>query len=268
MNETLTFLLRHGYAVLFAFVLAEQVGLPIPAVPVLLAMGALAGQGRFSLAAALLVAVLAALLGDLLWYQLGRHRGHAVLNLICRISLEPDSCVRRTEDVFARQGARALLFSKFVPGLNIAAPPLAGMFRMRLGVFLLWDGAGALAWAGAFSMVGYLFSGQLEAVARNASRMGAWLVFLLVGALAAYIGWKYVKRRRFLRQLRIARITPEELMQKLEAGEEVVVVDLRHSLDFDTDNVKVRGALHLLPDEIESRHQEIPRDRDVVLYCT
>jgi len=214
------------------------------------------------------VALLAALLSDVIWYQLGRHRGHSILNLLCRISLEPDSCVRRTENVFASHGARALLFAKFIPGLSTAAPPLAGIFRMRLPRFLVWDGAGTLLWVGAFVGTGYLFSTQLERIAAIALRLGAWLVAVLVGALAAYIGWKYVQRRRFIRKLRIARITPEELMRKMEAGEEIVVVDLRHSLEFEADGVSVPGALRFSPDELDRRHQEIPRDRDVVLYCT
>ncbi len=268
MNETLQFLLRHGYAVLFGFVFAEQIGLPLPAVPILLAMGALAGTGEFSWALALLLAVLASLLSDLIWYELGRRRGHSVLNLLCRISLEPDSCVRRTENVFARHGGRTLLFAKFVPGLSIAAPPLAGMFRMRLSRFLVWDGTGGLLWAGAFTGAGFLFSAQIERVAKLALRLGAWLVVLLVGALAAYIAWKYFERQRFIRRLRIARITPEELRRKLEAGEDIMVIDLRHSLEFEADSVRVPGALHVLPDELDRRHQEIPRDRDVVLYCT
>jgi len=268
MNEALHFLLRHGYAVLFGAVFAEQIGLPLPAIPVLLAAGALAGTNRFSFVAIVLVAVLAALLGDLIWYALGRRRGRSILNLLCRISLEPDSCVRRTEDIFARHGVRALLLAKFVPGLNTAAPPLAGMFRMRLLRFLLWDGAGALLWAGTFCGTGYLFSAQLERIARSSSRLGAWLAAFLVGALAAYIAWKYIQRRRFIRQLRTARVTPEELMRKLEADEAVVVVDLRHSFEFEADSVKIPGSLHMLPEELDHRHQEIPRDREVVLYCT
>jgi membrane protein DedA with SNARE-associated domain len=268
MNEAFQFLLRHGYAVLFGFVFAEQLGLPIPAIPVLLAMGALVGAGQFSLAIAIPVALLAALLSDVIWYHLGRHRGPSVLNLICRISMEPDSCVRRTENVFARHGARALLFAKFVPGLSTVAPPLAGIFRMRLPRFLVWDGAGTLLWIGTFVGTGYLFSTQLERIAAFALRLGAWLVAVLLGALAAYIGWKYVQRRRFIRRLRIARITPDELMRRIGAGEEIVVVDLRHSLEFEADGMSVPGALRFSPDELDGRHQEIPRDRDVVLYCT
>lgn len=268
MNETVQFVLRHGYAVLFGWVFAEQIGLPIPAVPILLAMGALAGSGRFSFVIALLVGVVASLASDIIWYELGRHRGHSVLNLLCRISLEPDSCVRRTENIYARHGARALLFSKFIPGLSTVTPPLAGMFRMRLGRFLLCDSAGAVLWVGAFTGTGYLFSEQLERIATLALRLGTGLLFLLLGGLAAYIAWKYLERRRFLRQLHIARITPEELKRKLEAGEEIVVVDLRHSLEFEGDSVKLPSALHLLPDELDRRHLEIPRDRDIVLYCT
>lgn len=268
MDEVLQFLLRHGYVVLFVWVLAEQIGFPVPSIPFLLAVGALAGAGRMNLLAAVGLAVLASLVADLAWYETGRRRGQAVLQLLCRISLEPDSCVRRTENVFARHGARSLLFAKFVPGLSTAAPPLAGMFRMRLLHFVLFDGLGALLWVVAYAGPGYLFSDQLERVAAYALGWGTWSAVVVLGGLAAYVGWKYVERQRFLRQLRIARISPEELMRKLEAGEEVVVVDLRHRMEFEADGEKVRGALHFSPEEMESRHQEIPRDRDVVVYCT
>lgn len=270
MNETIRFLERHGYALLFAFVFAEQMGLPIPALPVLLAMGALAGVGRFSPLLAVAVATLAALAADFFWYELGRRRGHPVLSLLCRISLEPDSCVRRTEVMFSNKGARALVFAKFVPGLSTVAPPLAGVVRMPLLRFLLLDAAGALLWVATFLGLGYAFRGELERIAAPALRMGGWLFVLLVGGLAAYIAWKYIERQRFLRKLRVARITPEELMGKITAGEPVVVVDLRHALEAsDGDGaVKLPGAIRLSPDEIELRHTEIPRDRDIILYCT
>jgi len=125
-----------------------------------------------------------------------------------------------------------------------------------------------LAWAGSFTVAGYLFSAQIERVAGYALRLGSWLIVLAVVALLAYVSWKYVQRQRFIRRLRIARITPEDLKRKLDAGEDIVVVDLRHSLEFDAEDVKLPGALHIDPKEIEQRHQEIPRDRDVVLYCT
>src|SRR5271154_2465940 len=106
-------------------------GLPVPSFPVLLGMGALAGLGNFSFEASLALAVGAALIGDLVWFRLGRVRGHSILNLLCRMSLEPDSCVSNTKSLFARLGARALLVAKFVPGLGATAPPLAGGRRIH-----------------------------------------------------------------------------------------------------------------------------------------
>src|SRR3990172_6449002 len=167
MNEVFAFVLRHGYSVLFVWVFAEQLGLPVPAIPILLAAGALAGAGKMSFAVVLGLAVAAALAGDGIWYESGRRRGGQVLNFLCRISLEPDSCVRRTEDIYAKHGVRALVVAKFIPGFSTAAPPLAGAFRMKLTKFLGYDGLGALLWAGTFAGLGYIFSDQLESVAAN-----------------------------------------------------------------------------------------------------
>lgn len=265
MTEVLQFLVGHGYTVLFVYVFAEQIGLPLPAAPLLLAAGALAGAEQLNLALAIIVPSLAALLADTLGYELGRRRGSQILQLLCRISLEPDSCVRRTQDVFARHGARSLLVAKFIPGLSTVAPPLAGIFRMRISRFLLFDGLGAFI---AFTGLGFLFRDQLERLAASAMALGTRLVWILVVALAGYIGWKYLQRRRFLRELRIARITPDELKQSLDVGEDVIIIDLRHSLDFEAEPMTIPGALQFSPDQLEQRHNQIPRDRDVVLYCT
>lgn len=264
----MSFLMRHGYAVLFGVVLLEQAGLPIPSLPVLLAMGALVAAGHFNAGVALLMVVTASLVSDLAWFHLGRRHGARILALLCRISLEPDSCVRRTENVLAATGARALLFAKFVPGLSTAAPPVAGMLRMGLARFALWDVAGALIWGGSCLAVGYAFSSQLEWIAELASRLGSRLLAVLAAGLGSYLFWKYAQRRRFIRQIAVARITPEELRRRLDAGEDIVVVDLRHSLEFESDPAMVPGAIHLLPDELDARHGEIPQDREVVLYCT
>jgi len=268
MKQFVEFLLKHGYSVVFVSVLAEQIGLPLPSTPILLAMGALAGLGRLSFAAALAIGVAASLIADSLWYWLGRKRGYSVLNLLCRIALEPDSCVRKTENVFARYGAGSLLFAKFVPGLSTAAPPLAGLFRMPLVRFWLADAGGAALWVGSFSGVGFVFRGQLEDVAQWAMGMGRWLGLVLVALLAVYILWHIWQRQRFLRKLRVARIAPEEVLRKLEAGEELMIVDLRSSLDVENEGHKLPGALLMAPEELEARHQEIPRDRDIILYCT
>jgi len=268
MSDALEFIARHGYLILFAWMVAEQVGLPLPAIPLLLAAGAMAGAGRLNLALVLAVSVVASLLADLFWYELGRRRGVAVLQFLCRVSLEPDSCVRRTESIFERYGARALLLAKFIPGLSTAAPPLAGIFGMSRARFLLCAGLGALAYAGTFAGLGYLFSAQLETIAAMSLRLGEWLVLGLGGILLAYILLKYWQRRRFMGALRTARITPEELKRRLDGGEAIVIVDLRHALDLESEPHHIPGALHLTPEELEERHAEIPRDREIVLYCT
>ncbi|HSE86868.1 MAG TPA: VTT domain-containing protein [Candidatus Binatia bacterium] len=268
MDKAAQFLVQHGYLLLFAWVLVEQLGLPIPAVPLLLAAGSLAGSGRMDLALAVSLALIAVVLADVFWYCLGRYRGGRILKLLCRISLEPDSCVRRTENIFLRHGAHSLLVAKFVPGLNTAAPSLAGIFRMPLPRFMLFDALGGLFWIVTFTGLGLIFSDQLEQIAAYFSRWGGWLVVLLVGSLAVYILWKYLQRRRFLHRLRIARISAKELMEKLTAGDKTLIVDLRQPLDVEAHPYTIPGALRMAMEEFEERHQEIPRDRDIVLYCS
>jgi membrane protein DedA with SNARE-associated domain/rhodanese-related sulfurtransferase len=264
MFEAQQFLSAHGTAVLFVLVFASGLGLPVPGPPVLLAAGVLAGSGRFSLPAVLGGSLLALLLTDLLWYQLGRFYGRRILAFLCRISLEPDSCVQRTESVFTRRQEIAILISKFVPGLKTVAPPLAGMLRMRLASFVAFDAVGTFAWAGAFMAVGFLFSDQVT----KAARLSGWILGAVGLLFAGWLGWKYFDRWRFLRRIRIARVTPEELRQKLQAGSNVVVVDLRGSAEKLVDAVKLPGALQMSPDELERRYTEIPADRDLILYCS
>ena len=208
MDEAVSYLIRHGYAVLFIWVAAEQFALPVPSEPVLLASGALAGTGQLRLSLAIMVGVAASLLDDVVWYEIGRSRGSLVLRFLCRISLQPDSCVRRSQETFARYGARSLLVAKFVPGLNTVAQPLAGIVGMPRRRFLLFDGLGALLWIGGYTALGYVFSDQLERVGRYGEYLGTWLIAMLLGAFVLYVGGKYVRRQRFIRQLRIARITP------------------------------------------------------------
>src|SRR3989475_4327700 len=164
MHSAIAFLLKHGSFLVFAWVLAEQLGLPIPSVPLLLAAGALAGTRHLSFGVSLLMALLGALIADFLWYELGRRKGIRILEFLCRISLEPDSCVRRTEGVFAKHGARSLLLAKFIPGLGTVAPPLAGVFHMRARRFLLYDTLGTIMWAGSFLGLGYVFGGEMHGV--------------------------------------------------------------------------------------------------------
>jgi membrane protein DedA with SNARE-associated domain/rhodanese-related sulfurtransferase len=267
MTETLQFVVRHGYMMVFAWVFVEQAGLPIPSAPMLLAAGALSGTHRMNLGLAIAFAVIGSVASDSMWYEIGRQKGVRVLQLLCRISLEPDSCVRRTQISFTRNGPRVLLGAKFIPGLNAMAAPLSGIIKMGWRKFLLFDTIGALAWVAACTITGYVFSDELERVAARASYLGAWLLVLLLAAFAGYIFWKIYHRQKFLRKLRIARITPEELKEKLDAGEDILVVDLRHSLDFDANPETIPGALHVDAAELEEAYQVIPRDREIVLFC-
>lgn len=269
MADLFPLIVQYGYLILFAFVSAEQVGLPIPAVPVLLGVGALSGAGRMSLALALGVALAASLPPDIVWYELGRRRGSGVLGTLCRISLEPDSCVRRTQNVFADRGAAALIFAKFFPGLSTLAPPLAGTVGIARPRFLVLDSLGVLTWAGAWLGLGYIFRDALDRVIAAAARVGDSSLVAAGVALAAYLVVKFVRRRLFLRRHWMARITPEDLAQRLEAGNEaVVVIDTRSALEVGLEPFAIVGALRIPFEEIDRRHFEVPRDRDVVLYCT
>jgi len=268
MNEVLDFLVRHGAAVLFAVVFIEQMGIPLPATPWLLAAGALAGAGKMNWVVALGAAAFGSVVADFVWFYLGRHYGNRVLNLLCRISLEPDSCVRRTQDVFTRYGMRGVVAAKFIPGLSTLAPPLAGSSGVSAARFFAFDGAGSLLYGGAFILVGVLFSHQLEQVIDALASLGGSALALVAGLVALYIAYKYFQRHRLLRELRMARIGADELYQKLEAGEDPLILDLRSHAELQQDPSLIRGALHMTIDEVEHRQQEIPRDRDIVLYCS
>jgi len=268
MHSALEFLLHHGYAVLLVWVFAEQIGLPVPSLPILLAAGALAGSGQFNFAGSIFLSVFACLTADTVWYGLGRVRGIKVLQLLCKISLEPDSCVRRTEGLFAKQGARSLIFAKFVPGLGTVAPPLAGIFHMRLPRFLLFDAVGSLLWGATFLGLGFTFSGQLEWIAQRAASLGSGLLVILVCSLALYILYKFLARQQFRRQLRIGRISVQELKDKIDAGEPLTIVDLRHTIDFEADPKIIPGAFRMDARELQETADPLPLDRDVILYCT
>jgi len=268
MKETLEFVLTYGYALLFLWVVIEQGGLPIPATPLLLAAGALAGQGRMSLPMVLLAVTAGCVGADIFWYHIGKRRGAIVLNLLCRVALEPDSCVRRTEHTFSKFGARTLLICKFVPGLNTAAPALAGMVRVPYPRFILFDIIGGLLWALTYTLVGFLFSRQLDLIAQDAHLLGGWFLILFAIGVVVYVLYRWYDRERFLRQVKGDRITPDELKHELESGLRPFIVDLRHPLDVLTDPRTLPGALQISPEDLEARHQEITRDGEIVLFCT
>jgi membrane protein DedA with SNARE-associated domain len=268
MHATIEFLGRHGYIVLICAIFTEQLGLPIPAAPTLLAMGALVGLGHFSFWMSLLFAGIASLAGDMAWYVLGRRQGQSILKLLCRISLEPDHCVKRTYGLFGRYGEKGLLLSKFIPGFSMVGAPMAGLMRMKPWRFALFDGTGGLLWAGSFLTVGYLFRLQLERAVEKLSQAGSSFGVLLGVGIAVWGFSQIYQRRRFLHSLRLARVTPQEVMAAMEAGEDVVIVDLRKPEDVVDNPVRLPNAIRIRFEELDERQHEIPRDRDIILYCS
>jgi membrane protein DedA with SNARE-associated domain len=267
MNATVSFLIEQGYVILFLWILFEQLGLPIPAAPILVAAGALAGIGKMNYGLVFGLAALAALLGDQFWYQVGLRRGGKVLSLLCRVSYDPDSCVRRTKDLFVRYGARSLLIAKFIPGMTMLAPPLAAIARVRLLRFLFFDLLGTFIWVGILTLLGYQFGDELEEFMTARPGMGMWIGLIVPVALVAYIAWKYSRRKRFLQHLAVMRITPEEVKWRLDSGDGVLILDLRSAFEFTMEPRTLPGAFRITFEELERDHHQIPRDREIVLFC-
>jgi len=268
LTELVDFVLRHSEAFIFIYVFADQAGVPLPAVPALLAMGALAAAGKVHVGLTLLAIVVASLLADSIWYTAGRLHGTRVLRGLCKIALEPDSCVRRTEETFLRYGVRSLVVAKFIPGFSTIAPPLAGAVGVGLPRFLTYSAASALLWAGAWGLVGFLAGDALQKAVEDSRRLGTTLAALGGIVLVAYVAFKWTQRQRFLRSLRIARITHDELKRALDSGAPPFIVDLRSALDVSSMPFVIPGALRIAAEELEQRHQDIPRNRDIVVYCS
>jgi membrane protein DedA with SNARE-associated domain/rhodanese-related sulfurtransferase len=268
MTHATDFLVKHGAPVLLAAVFVDQMGLPLPALPWMLAAGALAAAGKFNFALGIAIVVLACLVADLFWFQLGRHRGRQVMGFLCRITIEPDSCVRRTENMFTRYGLWGVLAAKFIPGLNTMAPPLAGMSGVKTMRFVLVDGVGAILFGTCFLGLGFLFNQQIEKIADEIAGIGASVLEVLVGLIVLYVAYKYLRRRLVLRELRMARITAAELRQKQTAGESLFILDLRSRTELEQDPEVIFGAVHELASEVEKWSDEIPRDREIIVYCS
>src|SRR5262245_14315438 len=268
MQALVDFLVAHGHLVVFLWVLAGQAGVPVPQLPLLLAAGALAAAGHLSLWLLLALAVVASLFSGFPGYRLGLRYCTRGLALLFRISLEPDSCVRRTQLAFSSAGALTLVTSKFIPGLATAAPPLAGASHMRPWSFVWIDALGAAIWALAFMLPGYLFGGDIEQLAAAIAITGTWLFAAFAAIVVGWIAWRWLQRRAFLRKLATARITPAELIALQQVVPAPFIIDLRHASDYEADPHVLPGALWFDAEQLAVRHVEIPRDRAVVLYCT
>jgi len=268
MNDVVAFLERYGEWVLVGAVFAQQIGVPIPAIPVLLGAGAIAGAGKMHFGIALVLAVIASIPGDLFWYVLGWRRGRSVLATLCRISLEPDSCVRRTEAFFVKHGPASLLVARFLPGLSTVATPLAGVFRVRFARFLAYDVAGAFLYAVVFLGLGYVLGDRLERLAGNIGEFGTIVTVLVVAAAIGYVAFRLGQRQWMIRRLRVRRVEVDDVKRMLDGGDELVIVDLRSAADLVDEPFVLPGALRVDIAQIETEGFVIPRDREIVLYCT
>lgn len=273
MAWVMSLFLRHAYSVMFGWVLIEQGGLPVPSVPLMLAAGTMTAAHRLHVAFLLPVVLLACLISDSAWFWMGRRYGSRVLDVLCKFSLEAATCVNRTQGSIARRGAFTLLFAKFVPGLSTMAAPIAGQAGVKYPEFVAFDMLGSLLWAGAWLFAGRFFGDVAKRSNEFFSTLthfaGVLVLLMIVGVLV----YRYMQRRRFLSELQGMRLEPAQLLMMINeaktAGiDQPFIIDLRHPLDVLTDPLVLPGALRIGPDELKRRRELIPRDRDVVLYCT
>ena len=257
-----------GLGVIFLNVLCNQLGLPLPAVPTLVVAGAMASEGQLPGTSVYALAVLACLIGDSVWYCAGRVFGARVMAVLCRISLTPDTCVNDTQASFERWGTKVLIIAKFVPGLGLVAPPLAGATRMRPGPFLAYSLLGALLWVGAALLLGVLLRGYIEQLLPQLASVGGLALAVILVLLAAYILYKWWQRYRFFRALDVARIDVSDLYAQLGTASPPVVLDVRSQTARALEQRRIPGAVHVPVQLVSAHAPQLPRDRDIILYCT
>jgi membrane protein DedA with SNARE-associated domain/rhodanese-related sulfurtransferase len=268
MPIAVDFFLHYIYVILFVWILAEQLGVPIPSTPLLLTAGTLTGTHKAHLSLVLLVVVFACAISDTIWYMLGKKYGGTVVKLLCRLSMESATCVRRTTNIFTQYGSKALLVAKFVPGLSTVAAPIAGQTAMPYHLFMAYDMGGALLYALTLTLAGRFFGDALEKNPHALTAIGHSAGLLFVLLLVGFFAYRIFKQQAFLKSVRGAKIEPDELKAMLDDGQKVFIVDLRHPLDFLPDPRVLPGAVRYSPTSIAAHKEELPRDRDVVLYCT
>ena len=272
MNEMVAFLAKHGYWILFISVLGRQACLPVPANLLLLAGGALAGLGKLSFVNVVAVSVIAFLLADFAWYEAGRSWGSKTLHFVCGATRDPAACVGKMTARFNHYGAKVLLFSKFVIGLDAVAAPMAGISGTDRPRFLAFDGVGAILWSSAYAALGWAFSDQLDRVASYSSKLGTLAVLGGLAAVCVFVILRLIRWYRFLREFRLSRITPDQLMSKLRAGENVLILDLQGGKKHAQGLMAIPGAIRINPHLLERyskyRDPDLATNREVVLYCS
>jgi membrane protein DedA with SNARE-associated domain/rhodanese-related sulfurtransferase len=273
MPIAIVFFVHYAYLIIFLWVLVEQIGIPIPSVPILLTAGTLSATHRVSWLGITVAMLLACIIADTVWFSLGRRYGNSVLKLLCRLSFEASTCVSKTENYFTRRGPVTLLFAKFVPGLSTVAAPIAGQIGMSYPRFLAWDLAGSLIWGETFILAGRFFGDLAKKSAPFFAWLGHFAIVIFVLMVLGFLAHRIWKQRKFLQQVRELRLEPTELKAMLDAAEKNAtpppfIVDLRHPLDYLPDPRVLPGALRIGPNELKQHSEIIPRDRDVILYCT
>jgi membrane protein DedA with SNARE-associated domain/rhodanese-related sulfurtransferase len=261
--------LIHTYGILLVFgvVLLEQIGLPIPAFPVLIIAGARAVDQGQHWVLVLGASLLACLISDYFWFRAGKYYGKRILRLLCKISLSPDSCVSQTEDNFSRYGPKSLIVAKFIPGFNTIAPPLAGAMGTATPRFIWLSVAGGLLWSGVGIGLGACFHDRVDDVIAWFETLGSTALMVVLALLAVFVLLKYIERRRNLGAAALPRITAAELRQLLEAGHDPLIVDAR-SLTARQLEQGIPGALVYGDFKPERLMATLDRDRHIVVYCT
>jgi membrane protein DedA with SNARE-associated domain/rhodanese-related sulfurtransferase len=267
MNDLVALLSAQGAAVVFLATLATRLGAPVPAAPFLVVAGGLAVGGQLSFAAVLLAAVLGNILGDGAWFLAGRRWGYRVMRFLCRISLSADTCVRRSESILGRWGGLSLIAAKFVPGVSVVAPPMAGALGMSNTRFMAYETVAALIWALGFLALGGLFHGAIQDVLAVMSSVGLTATLVGMLLLAAFVAWRY-RERRIARQLEdIEHVEVAALREALAVGARLMVVDLRSAETRKIDDRAVPGAIGITYGELDDRLAELQAARELVVFC-
>ncbi|HEX3912916.1 MAG TPA: DedA family protein/thiosulfate sulfurtransferase GlpE [Steroidobacteraceae bacterium] len=259
---------EYGVALVALNVLLNQIGLPVPVVPTLILAGAVGARGQLPLAAVFAAAVAACLVADCGWYWVGQRYGIRVLKTLCRISLEPDSCVSQTQGQFERWGVNSLVIAKFVPGLATIAPPLAGAMRIGWPRFVWLSLVAAALWVGAGLTAGMVFTAQIERLLIRLQRIGGAAAGVALLLLAAYVGFKWWERSRFYKVLRMARISVAELNELIRGGSQPLIIDVRSPTARILEPRWIPGAVHISLADVAVHVKELPKDREIILYCT
>lgn len=268
MEEMTGLLAQYGLALVFVNVFLTQAGVPVPAIPTLIVAGTLVQQGALSLPLVLATAAGASLLGDIPWFVAGRHFGGRAIGVLCRAAIEPETCVKQTENIFERWGAPSLVFAKFIPGFSIVAPPIAGALRLAVLPFFAFSALGALVWAGVAVAAGMIFHAQVDWVIKWLADMGSWAALMIGAAIALYIVARLIERWLLIRWLRMARISVADLQQQLQRGDWPVVLDARSATARKLDPRRVPGARAVDLEDLERHLDGIDPTQEVVVYCT